>query len=40
MDEYPVGNRVIVPDDAVDEFVDESVGGELELLDGKRDSPT
>ena len=35
--EHPVGNRVVVPDDTVDEFVNESVGGELELLDGKCD---
>ena len=36
MDQHPVGNRVVVADDRVDEFVDEGVRLKLECLHRKR----
>ena len=39
VDEHPVGHRVVVADDRVDQFVDECVGVEAELLDRPGDDP-
>jgi len=35
VDQHAVGDRVVVADDRVDEFVNEGVGLEAELLDGE-----